>query len=71
MVQTKKTATGNKPAIAITSNKPIKPLIINHLPQTPPATTGKKPAKLEMKNKPNMNYTKPQNSTHILKILKS
>jgi len=68
MVQTKKPATGNKPAIATTSNKPKKTLIINHLSQTPPATTGKKPAKPEMKNKPNMNQTKHQNSAHILKI---
>jgi len=29
-------------------------LIINHLHPTPPATTGKKPAKPEMNNKPNM-----------------
>jgi len=51
-----KTATGNKPAITIPSNKPINTLIINHLPQTPTATTGKQPAKPEMENKPNMTH---------------
>jgi len=49
-----KTMTQTQPAIATTSNKPKKTLIINHLPQTPLATTGKKPAKPEMNNKPNM-----------------